>query len=879
MVDKETNPLDAIKNAESRSITPGFLQGNSGFLNKVKGQNRGEAASTLGEAEKSATGSSAVSEDSQSGTSRGGWYAGKGQVGKAGKKSKGKMRIKAGPSLTIVCLLLVGMIAIIPNIKNIAIGTLDYGLDKVGLSEMIEVIKDLAGHILSEKQAKGEVPDKIASDLADSGIIIGQVTENGDFVRTNKYLANTENASEIAATGFDYQEHSSEGELSVLYGDKVIDAEDFVLALESDPKMYSDFSSAMTSTISYFFYESDEVLETFEDIGVNRALFSDWTSTGSEQEDEENLQEILNEEFSDSLSAAIAGCDGDDGEEDCPSADFDGKGVINRAIELGGDTDNIVQLLNMAVSAIEPQTAAKVFGVIKETLQRARLNGEGPINALMNLLKRQTSVSYVDAISNKLVTTIKSILETTNFTATISDGGFSKEEAASFGRDQVIIATDTASSSGIDESIANSTLNDGKGSSIMAVIKRIFGSKDEDRIYKSEDSIKRATEEFNAESFTSVYGGNKAIEGGSYLSTAIAQHALGAMPSDAEVIGEYQHKVNELLARKANAERASLSPFDTSSPNTFLGSIVNRVAIASLNHSSGNNSGFMSAVSTIADLTSSSTDSLLGDAMADGGGQNYTSVLGYCTTPHGAYEAEGDIYCTDLRPFVMKYSSYTLEDFKNALPGQIDDNGNIISDNKEDPISLANYLTLGTNREATVGVKSASVCESFDGDSIASAIGKFFGIYQACSGTPQDVATGAAYVISDKNPNKAKVELFVAYAQYDQVNSLIEMEQSKVSQFKEEYYAKHPKDNSVAGRIARYSGMTKAEAEIAIGYASYLAKLRNYDPSQRYAFNKIDLNIETPPLIVDDTEIKETIYCYWQSKIEFSDLRNRNQVA
>ncbi|MBR3256198.1 hypothetical protein IKG10_00815 [Candidatus Saccharibacteria bacterium] len=888
MVDKETNPLKAIKNDELRSRTPDFLQKNSGFLNKVKGQNRGEAAGTLGEAEKSAS-SSAPSVDVQNGTNRGGLYAGKGQTGQAGKKSKSKMRIAKGPSLAIIGLVLVAMIVIIPSIPFIAIGAIDHNLqDALGFSGTGAIIEKLALRIMSEKASKGEVPTKIASDFAKNGILFGQVTETGGFVRTDKYIANIENDLEVAATGFDYYEHGEEGELSVLYNGKVIDADDLVLAVESDPEMYADYSEAL-DVKTRFFYNTDNkvqglksVQEVYDDLGLNRAEFYDWETTEDFEEDFKNFLEKISNILKEAVSAVIAGCDDED--DECDSRDFTGEGAINDAINVTNDTKNAAQLLNMAVSAIEPQKAARVFLAIEEPIQRARIDGSGPVNPLMNALNRQTEINYVDVNTNEQVTVKKSILETTNFAAAISGGGYSKSEANNFSRDRVLIATGVSSDGGVQDTIKKSTLEDETISSPTAVLGKGYGGVNADAIDKAKDSVKRATEEIDDERFTSVIGGNMAISGGSYLSNAITQHVLGAMPSDAETISEYQQEVDDILARKANAERASRSPFDISSSNTFLGNIVNRLAISYLNHSSRGDSGFMSAVGTIADLTNDSASNLLGDAMADGNDLKFTTIAGDCTTAPEAANVVGSLYCGTHNTIVTKFFDYTREQWINTLSGLgLQENGM-----PESGGELAKFITNGADREATVGVQSATVCKAWHDENDNTFQGAwngfldFIGAYKVCDGVNNEdpgVATGAKYTFSSSNPYRDNAELFAGYILYDEVDALVSETESNISLFREKYYAEHPKDNSVAGRIARYSGMTKAEAEIAIGYASYLAKLRNYDPLQRYAFNIIDLNIKTPPLIVDDTEIKETIYCYWQSKIEFSDLRNRNQVA
>ena len=887
MVEKETNSLDAVRSAEKRSRTPDFL-------NNIKGRDREKAAKTFSGAEAGATGLLNANKDASGSAGfysneKGGLYTGKDSVNHGrnskskgvggGGKSKLKGALKNIAPLGAVGCILIGMIAMFGNPLS-TIGALDRNLMiSLGYDKVVAVLEDGALSELSERLSKGEFPSGLAGDFAEVGIEVGQVAKDGSFVCTNKYLDDISGGLEIAATGFDYYQYGGNGELSVLYDGKVISANEFTLAVESNPKLYADYSKALDVAARFFY--GDDVRKVFErlDIEKLRSAFSGWVSTGNDEEDQKSYYEILNKMLSSKISAAIAGCttNGDGDVEDCSdTASFDGTSAVAKAGNMAGSTDKASQLLTMAVSSTEPLMAARAFLLIEEPIQRARISGEGPINPTMNALNRKTEKIIVDVNNNVSKTVKESILETTNFAAAASMGGYSKSEANNFSRDRVLIATGTASGGGMAEVINKSTLDDGSTSSPRAVLKKGNAGVDEDVLARANNPVEIATAEFDDESFTSIIGGNRAVEGGSYLLNTITKNVLAAMPSDASTVSEYKHETDEMLARKRNAERVTLSPFDTSSSNTFLGNIVQRFANASLRRSSWGDGGIVSAVGTIAELTNNSTNSLAGSVVADGNDQDFTTIAGDCTTVSKAANVIGDIYCTEHNTIVTKYmKSYTKEQLLSAIGSDnVDSNGKPIEGSE-----LQDFITNGTEREATVGVQSATVCETLDKNLVGSIM-DLLGIAKACDGVSSpEKATGAAYTLSDSNSNKDKVELFSAYVLRDVISSLVDESQSNVSLFKEEYYKKHPRDDSVSGKIARFSGMTKNEAEIALGYASYLAKIRNYDPSQRFAFGEIDLKIETPDVIVDDADIKETLYCYWRGKTEFSDLRNRNQVA
>lgn len=859
---EQDNP---IRKSEQKSIRPDFLK-----------NNKSEPVDGLKEADKKA--SSSVGENNVAGglgkteNSSGGLWKGKGLLDdkkKSGKgKGKSKMK-KVAPLATVALLLIFGVIIIIPSIPMLVIGAIDFNLqESLGFSGTSAVLEKVGEHVTAEMAANGEFPSGLAGDFAKSGLLVGQVTESGDFVRTNSYVADIDDTLEVAATGIDYHRYGSEGELAILYNGRVIKADEFVAAVESDPVLYADYSEALDITAR--FYYSEDVDEIYEELDLARDSFSDWESSGNHEEDMEvyyeKLQEVLG---GDKVKATMGGCAG----KDCDSAKFDAKSATSGATRAAGRGDDSTgrasQLLNMAISSTEPQQAAKAFMAIEEPIQRARLDGTGPINETMTMLNRSVYVSYVDVNTKQCIPQNKSILETTNFVAAVSGGGYSQEEANNFSRDRALVAADTIDDDNIGGVIQDSTLGDEDATAKDAVLTKGNGGAavDRDAIAQVKGSVNLATSDFTIDSLTSIVGGNRAISGGSYLSNTINQKALGGMASDEAAIANYQHEVDTVLARKANAERATLSPFDISSPNTFLGSIANSFATAYVKNSSFGEGGLVSAVGAIANTAKASADNLTGTATADGNGQTYATIKGNCATVKQAANVEGDIYCNAHNTLSTKFIDRTKEQWGDM----------------ENDEGFKEFTIYGMDREATVGVKSKMVCESYYNahSNLFGDIKRFFagliGAYEACDGIDENIANGSAYALSGSNVDNGSVEEYSGFALYNTVYSLMSEKQSAVSKIREEYYAKYPKDNSPAGRIARYSGMSKAEAEIALGYASYLAMVNNYDASTRFAFG--GFRIEQPLTIVDDAEIKETIYGFWQGKMEFADLRNRNQVA
>lgn len=59
------------------------------------------------------------------------------------------------------------------------------------------------------------------------------------------------------------------------------------------------------------------------------------------------------------------------------------------------------------------------------------------------------------------------------------------------------------------------------------------------------------------------------------------------------------------------------------------------------------------------------------------------------------------------------------------------------------------------------------------------------------------------------------------------------VEKSSVTAYLEEYYEKHPLDNSYEGILARRSGLTKEQVVAYLDKLDYLAKVVDYDPTNK----------------------------------------------
>ena len=181
-----------------------------------------------------------------------------------------------------------------------------------------------------------------------------------------------------------------------------------------------------------------------------------------------------------------------------------------------------------------------------------------------------------------------------------------------------------------------------------------------------------------------------------------------------------------------------------------------------------------------------------------------------------------------------------------------------------------------TTRWSSFGVKDAKICEDVSAEKqnfVSKLISKIFGACSRLNPEQEDRVTGKAYVMTGDNYGVKKAS---AYALYDTVSSLLKEKKSTAQIIREEYRKEHPIDDSPAGRIAIFTGMTKEEAETALAYAQYLNFIARYDASERYAFGEVFEAPEKGILFEHSEKLNSDLFCFWRKQTEYDDVRNRS---
>lgn len=759
---------------------------------------------------------------------------------------------------------------------------------------MWATVKEKVINVIHELLGKGSVPAQLQESLEVSGIEVGAVTATGEFIKTNQVIAEGPEYVVAAADGAMFKVAS--GELSLRFMGEIYSADEFLTEVKTNYRLYNAVTDAIGGQSSIFYDRAGQ--EAFDEIGINRNPYDGFQATGNAETDQQKFEDMFAalidykpsttietdegcrmetvtdergqpvKDESGNVVTECVGVDDDEEETDGSSGQQSASGNTPEAYiqdvagkVKGGSrtkaTNNAAALLNAAVSSSEPVQASKAASGILIAVEQAKAGDNGPINEAANMMMRESESSYADPTTGAEAKATMSPAEATNMSAVTADGKFSVTTASRYSRDRI---AQTVSGGNTDSRRAvKGTLvsQESKLSGFRSWIAGLFKG----RVSATEGlsdlnsgasfSIDSALYQDASKTMTGEALGERIVEGSAYINATMSRKVGGAAASDAAAIAEYTRVTQDLIAFEAEADRTARSPFDATSPNTFLGSIVNSMFSTVLKS--------QSVAGGLKNVTGTAGSSLLatlgGNAYADGSEEEYATSYGNCATLP-AISGEGDLYCNQNPTFDTSTYDMTLNELEAKLGGEL--SGGKIAEGSD----FEKYLVFGTDRETTPGVKDASICEKLDASGNAwytRALnfitgGRIASLANACTGENERIATGAEYANNATSDSKSKWRTkYVYYQGYMLETYALELVgyyeggKNPTVAAKEAYYERNPLDQSYAGIIARRTGLSKDEVIAGIEGIVYLAYLDEYNPSERYAFMDLPEEPEFEP--------------------------------
>ena len=369
---------------------------------------------------------------------------------------------------------------------------------------------------------------------------------------------------------------------------------------------------------------------------------------------------------------------------------------------------------------------------------------------------------------------------------------------------------------------------------------------------------------------------------GQQLGNVIGEGIMDIMNKNAQALGSTLATKATLLAYKqyerisleenASYERATRSPFDPTSQYTFLGSLVTKLGTMT--------NTWITPVTSLATLSSTALSSLgnlfphanaISDAKYVDYLEEYTKE--YHTNLYSIGALAGDAFGSPI--MIEDVSTLDMDPAEVIIRLDADDELDCFEQNEgETDVPVINqkgkcmeFIALYAQRESEFGVADMNIANSgnIEGDNtVVSAvvnatpvIGEVADIVNNTkaleklgyvtgevgvtknNGDSLSIVNGKS--VFDIVPTSDKVSLiqrFMGDQAFLEANELVE--ESSVSAALRVYYENHPLDNSFEGVLARKTGMTKENVEVALSFMKLASFVAEYEPSGRAPYVAIE---------------------------------------
>ena len=348
--------------------------------------------------------------------------------------------------------------------------------------------------------------------------------------------------------------------------------------------------------------------------------------------------------------------------------------------------------------------------------------------------------------------------------------------------------------------------------------------------------------------------GNALVSGANMYMGDNHQYGGGSVASK-DTFVSYLLARDQVIAEKAQYDRDTLSPFDTSSQYTFMGSLLTSFIPVSTQISSVT-SGTLSFVnlagksfSSLMPAASAMTAAKTAQAAADQTAEKcpYLASIG----------AVGDSFCN---PYFMTDTSTNSEDPADVVNkidtdfgGFEDSDGDQDVPTIKEGTKLANYIKYCGNRQSPYGMPDQNISSAVQSantgnnvaDTLIGMVPVVGDVVDLVNNTEtlnnMSYITGEACVTGNTN-NSSEASQWDNETKYYQrfvedqrlAENMGLVEKSSVTAYLEKYYQEHPLDNSYEGILARYSGLTKENVVATLDTMKEIQFIANYHPANLY---------------------------------------------
>ncbi len=556
--------------------------------------------------------------------------------------------------------------------------------------------------VLAEALKSGDFPSDTAANLKEEGYRVGFFDDAGNFVESNQ----------------------SSKELAVEKEGNIIYANEFADKANSDAALHKAINKATYGSTAYYY--DDAAQKVFKDLGISRNNYA------RNEEFETVMKRALsqNTEVDINTATATTATDNEGNQYTYYQASGDetnsryqnAEKIISEVASKnpGASTTDATlaaaDTLKVADTISKEQRSSRFYATFMESISKTKA-GKGDtarINEAMNYLHKTSTTKVVDTATGELIEITGSPLESPSLLAVLSGKKADNNIVKNYSSDRILnIAANrlnlaTASTKTVASPIFSAISNTvtSVASHFKSTIGRLFGSGKETA---DTNILKSATHtvatSLNDNSLPQgIDAGELLVEGAVNIGRKLAIAGSGATAGDADAILAYQKDVKNYLALEAAADRLNRSPFDISSPNTFLGSLVREFA------SILRPTSFTSAITGLPNLAGRSLASLVtGGAYADSA-STYLTTYGDCDT-YATIGAVGTSQCSTIATFDSSTLNAFSDDGFNKFVEQ-----NTILENGVRTIkpnsTLANFILYNDERQTPLGSIDGGILNS-----------------------------------------------------------------------------------------------------------------------------------------------------------------------
>ena len=732
-----------------------------------------------------------------------------------------------------------------------------------------------------------------------------------------------------------------------------IGSDTFREVYSNDVNFREAFTKAKRGRTSNFYDMSATF--AFTRLGISRNLYRSYKQTGDSEADNASYKKVETDLFEDATSGTMntvterqrTDSDGnpmfdDEGNpitervksgDDISSAHGDNSRVRARGYltDIAGrvaDTTSlacaalkVANIISVTVAAAEIYEAINYFLSNAENISKTKA-GDGNNAAqsyFLNFLNESTTTTYVDVESGEEKEITGAPIEAEGFANVLAGTTPDTNKTKNYSVESAFMASGFA----IGLSAANNKICGGiraVGATVSVAIGLLSGG-----IVKTISSLAKTTIinaalqagivsilgvlipkiasslfENTAENLASIPAGETLVKGAALGNKKVARGTSGQMLASKEIATAYARQTEIANAYESELGRKNRSPFDASSPDTFVGKLASKFAVIT------NTNSVVSSIANISSIAGNTFANLLGSTATktyansitdpdytvdyelagtdysevfadDATCQNLTDIGAAC----GMYGEE--ITATD--PKVMKISSDDpkyLEILDKNVRKQSDGTYEVIPNSL-----LANKIMYCDERDSPFGVFDSNIANAFetslgfaDNIPILNDVIDLVNAVEDMDPETEGWARGTFCVMNpETNYHYEELTYLQHFTEDQRIAVQIELDETRKEDgsiksptlaYKEAWYDINPIDTSEAGLLARYTGSTKEEAEEVLALIYYYDYLANYNPP-----------VEEKPEY--HFKLKESSFKSFVSNIfhevEYADLRNRSYAA